>query len=326
MNIPKKLAKGSHIRVISPSRSMGLLSEVSKQEAVKKLEDFGFKLSFGKHVDEKDEFNSSSVASRVEDIHDAFSDKAVDGILTVIGGYNSNQLLSYLDYDLISKNPKILCGFSDITAIGNAITAKSNFITYTGPHFSSWAIKHGFEYSIEYFMKCCMSDEPYELVASDVWSDDPWFIDQEKRDFIKSEGYWVMNAGTAKGQTIGSHGRCLSALQGTQYWPGFKDSILLMEEDTETSPALFDRILQSFIHLPDFGGVKGILIGRFQKDSKMTSELLAKIIKTKPELNNVPVIANVNFGHTLPLATLPIGGEIEISTTAENPKIVVTKH
>jgi muramoyltetrapeptide carboxypeptidase LdcA involved in peptidoglycan recycling len=326
MNSPKKLKKGSHIRIIAPSRSMGLLSDKSKQDAIKKLEDFGFSLSFGKHVNEIDEFNSSSVNSRVEDIHEAFSDITVDGILTVIGGYNSNQLLSHLDYDLIAKNPKVFCGFSDITAVANAITAKSNFITYTGPHFSSWAIKYGFEYSIEYFIKCCMSDEPYELFASEVWSDDPWFIDQEKRDFINNEGYWVMNAGTAKGQTVGSHGRCLSALQGTQYWPGFKDSILLIEEDAETNPALFDRILQSFIQLPDFSGVKGLLIGRFQKDSKMTRELLAKIIETKPELKSIPVVANVNLGHTLPLSTLPIGGEIEITATSENAKILVVKH
>ena len=305
---------------------MGLLTLNSRNAATERLEKNGFKVSFGKHIDEKDEFYSSSVASRVEDIHDAFQDKTVDGILTVIGGYNSNQLLSYIDYGLLAKNPKVLCGFSDITAISNAITAKSNFITYTGPHFSSWAIKHGFEYSIDYFMKCCASDTPYELFASDVWSDDPWFTNQEKRNFIKNEGYWVMNQGNAKGRTIGSHGRCLSALQGTQYWPRFKDTILLIEEDAETSPALFDRILQSFIHLPDFPGVKGIIIGRFQKNSKMTKKLLAKIISTKPELKNIPIIGNANLGHTLPSATLPIGGEVEIFATGEEVRIVVITH
>src|SRR3989344_747224 len=326
MNIPTKLKKGSHIRIIAPSRSMSMLGAESKQEAIKKLEDFCFKLSYAKHVDETDEFISSSVESRISDIHDAFADKTVDGILTVIGGYNSNQLLRSIDYDLLTKNPKILCGFSDITAIGNAITAKSNFITYTGPHFSSWAIRHGFEYSIEYFKKCCMSNEPYELVPSDVWSDDLWFINQEKRDFIKNEGHWVLNEGSAKGRTVGSHARCLSALQGTDFWPGFKDTILLMEEDSETSPQLFDRILQSFIHLPDFSGVKGIIIGRFQKESKMTKELLTKIIHTKPELKNIPIIGNIDMGHTLPLATLPIGGEVEMSANGSKSKILVTIH
>ena len=273
-----------------------------------------------------DEFSSSSVASRIADIHEAFSDASVDGILTVIGGYNSNQLLKHLDYDLLAKNPKILCGFSDVTALGNAIMAKSKFITYTGPHFSSWAIKYGFDYSIEYFKKCCMSNEPYELIASDVWSDDPWFVNQEDRDFLKNEGYWIINPGIGQGRSVGSHTRCLSALQGTEFWPGLNNSILLLEEDFETNPQLFDRLLQSFIHLPDFKGVKGILVGRFQRNSEMTRELLTKIISTKPEIANIPVIANVNFGHTLPLATLPIGGELKIMADAGGARIFVMSH
>ncbi|MES2314441.1 MAG: S66 peptidase family protein [Patescibacteria group bacterium] len=326
MKIPAKLKKGSHIRIIAPSRSMGLLSPESKTEAVKRLEEYGFVLSYGKHVNEIDEFSSSSVASRVADIHEAFADKSVDGILTVIGGYNSNQLLDHLDYDLLAKNPKIFCGFSDITALSNAITEKSKFITYTGPHFSSWAIKHGFEYSMEYFAKCCMSSEPYELLPSEVWSDDPWFLDQEKRQFVNNEGYWVINEGNATGRTVGSHVRCVSALQGTKYWPSFKGAILLMEEDSEVNPQIFDRLLQSFIQQPDFSGVKGILIGRFQRDSKMTKELLTKIISTKPELKGVPVIANINFGHTLPLSTLPIGGEIQMLAEKGKAQIIVTMH
>src|SRR3990167_6612512 len=98
MNIPKKLTKGAHIRIIAQAGSMGLLTLNSRNAATERLEKNGFKVSFGKHIDENDEFYSSSVASRVEDIHDAFQDKTVDGILTVIGGYNSNQLLSYIDY------------------------------------------------------------------------------------------------------------------------------------------------------------------------------------------------------------------------------------
>ena len=153
---PIKLKPGGHIRVIAPVRSLKLLSESSKQEAINRLERAGFKISFAKNVNEIDEFNSSSVESRIEDLHEAFSDKKVDAILTVIGGYNSNQLLQYLDYNLIAKNPKIICGFSDVTALNNAITAKTGMITYIGPHFSSWGMKHGFEYSEEFFKKCCM--------------------------------------------------------------------------------------------------------------------------------------------------------------------------
>jgi muramoyltetrapeptide carboxypeptidase len=302
------------------------LSETTIKEASDRLEGFGFKLSFGKHVGEIDEFNSSSIESRIEDLHDAFADKTVDAILTVIGGYNSNQLIQYIDYELIAQNPKIICGFSDVTALANAITAKTGMITYLGPHFSSWGMKYGFEYSLENFAKCCMEEIAFDLLPSKEWSDDPWYIDQEKRDFITNDGYWILNPGHAIGRVVGGHVRRLNALQGTQYWPGLDDTILILEEDAEISPPLFDRQLQSLVHQLDFNGVKGILIGRFQKETKMTIEILEKIISTKPELQNLPIIANIDFGHTTPLATLPVGGSLEIMAMAYNVKIRIIEH
>jgi muramoyltetrapeptide carboxypeptidase len=323
---PRKIKKGAHIRIIAPARSLKLLSETTIKEACDRLEGFGFKLSFGKHVSEIDEFNSSSIESRIEDLHDAFADKTVDAILTVIGGYNSNQLLQYIDYELIAQNPKIICGFSDITALANAITAKTGMITYLGPHFSSWGMQYGFEYSLENFAKCCMEEIPFDLLPSKEWSDDPWYIDQEKRDFITNDGYWLLNPGHAIGRVVGGHVRCLNALQGTQYWPGLDDTILILEEDAEISPPLFDRQLQSLVHQLDFYGDKGILIGRFQKETKMTREILEKIISTKPELQNLPIIANIDFGHTTPLATLPISGSLEIMAMADNVKIRIIEY
>jgi muramoyltetrapeptide carboxypeptidase LdcA involved in peptidoglycan recycling len=323
---PKKIKKGAHIRIIAPVRSLKLLSDDSKKEAISRFEKFGLKLSFGKHVDEIDEFNSSSIESRIEDLHDAFADKKVDAILTVIGGYNSNQLLQYIDYELIAQNPKIICGFSDVTALANAITTKTGMITYIGPHFSSWGMKYGFEYSLENFAKCCMEENAFDLLSSREWSDDPWYIDQEQREFIQNDGYWILKLGHAVGRVVGGHVRCLNALQGTQYWPGFGDAILILEEDAEINPPLFDRQLQSLIHQSDFSGVKGILIGRFQKETKMTKELLQKIISTKKELLNIPIIANIDFGHTTPIATMPIGGSLEIYATTDNAKIRIIEH
>lgn len=323
---PKRIKKGDHIRVIAPVRSLKFISDQSIKEAINWLEKFGFKLSFGKHVDEMDEFNSSSIKSRIEDLHSAFQDKEVDAILTVIGGYNSNQLLQYIDYELIAQNPKIICGFSDVTALANAITAKTGMITYIGPHFSSWAMRHGFEYSQEFFEKCCMKDDAFDLMPSKEWSDDPWYIDQEKREFIQNDDYWALNSGQAFGHIVGGNLSTFKLLCGTDFITCLEDSILLLEDDSESLPYHFDRDLQSLIHQSDFSGVKGILIGRFQKETKMTKELLQKIIKTKKELQNIPVIANVDFGHTTPIATIPIGGSLEISANTNDIKIRIIEH
>ncbi len=319
--IPKKLISIAELRVVAPVRSMGLLFDESKQLAIESLKKKGFRLSFGKHVDEMDEFLSSSVESRVSDLHDAFLDKEVDGILTVIGGYNSNQLLSYIDYDIIKKNPKVICGFSDVTALANAISVKTGMVTYIGPHFSSWGMEQGFEYSAEYFLKTCLKSESFEILPSNEWSDDPWYMDQENRDFIKNDGPWIINEGSGSGKIYGGHVRCFNSLQGTEYFPDLTDSILFLEEDAEINPQLFDRQLQSIIHQKDFSGVRAILIGRFQKDTNMTLDLLTKIIKTKKELEHIPVVANLDFGHTTPMFTIPIGGIAEVS--AENNKCVI---
>lgn len=323
---PKKLKKGNHIRVIAPVRSMSIIGEECKTIAINRFQGVGLKISFGKHVDEIDEFNSSSVESRIEDLHEAFSDKSVDAVFTVIGGYNSNQLLQYIDYDLIAKNPKIICGFSDVTVLANAITVKTGMITYLGPHFSSWGMKLGFEYSLEYFIKSCMEDKSFSVLPSNEWSDDAWFADQEKREFIKNDGFWLMNPGHGVGRIVGGHVRCLNLLQGTEYWPGLNDSILVLEEDEEINPPLFDRQLQSLIHQTDFHGVQGILIGRFQKKTKMTRDLLQKIISTKKELKNIPVIASLDIGHTTPQMITPIGGSIEMFADQNNLNIKIIEH
>ena len=274
---PEKLKSGDKIRIIAPSRSMGIISEDTKI-ANQRFADLGLKLSFGKHINESDEFNSSSIKSRVEDLHDAFADKNIKAIITVIGGFNSNQLLRYIDWDLIKNNPKIFLGFSDITALNNAIFTKTGLVTYSGPHYSMFGQELYFDYTLEYFKKCLMIDRPMSVLPSKEWSDDEWYLDQNKRDLINNTGHLVINEGKAKGTILGGNLCTFNLLQGTEYFPDLTNSILFLEDDYETVPHTFDRDLQSLIHLPDFNKVRGLVIGRFQKKSNVTDNLLIKII------------------------------------------------
>ncbi len=322
---PEKLKAGDEVRIIAPSRSLAIISKRSREIANKRFENLGLKLSFGKHVEEIDEFASTNIQSRIEDLHEAFQDKNVKAIITVIGGFNSNQLLKYIDWSLIKNNPKIFCGFSDITALNNSIYAKTGLITYSGPHYSSFGQELYFDYTLEYFKKCLLSDEQIEITPSHDWSDDLWFMDQKARNLIKNPGWLVINQGQAEGTILGANLCTFNLLQGTEYMPDLEDSILFLEDDEESKPHAFDRDLQSLIHLPEFGGVRGIVIGRFQKASEMTDDKLKKIIQTKSELKNIPVIANVDFGHTDPKITFPVGCEVRIMSD-NNPKITIIKH
>ncbi len=251
--VPTKLNIGDEIRVIAPSRSMCILNEETIDIAKDRLERLGFKISFGKNVSKSigEDYNCASIEDRVEDLHEAFSDKNVKAILTVIGGYNVNQLLDYIDYDLIKENPKILCGFSDITALCNAIYTKTGMVTYSGPHFSSFGMKKGFEYTEQYFKNMFMQDKNVLIQSSKEWSHDSWYKNQEERTFIQNEGMKVVNKGEAEGTIIGGNLCTLNLLQGTEYMPDLEDSILFIEDDGLVGNVFnmeFDRDLQSILH------------------------------------------------------------------------------
>ncbi len=316
---PSKLKAGDEVRIIAPSRSMGIISKELREIANKRFSEMGLKLSFGKHIEEMDDFKSTSIQSRVEDLHDVFRGKKVKAVITVIGGFNSNQILRYLDWNLIKKNPKILCGYSDITILNNALFTKTGLVSYSGPHYSTFGQELYFDYTLDYFKKCLFEDAPFEIKPSDTWSDDQWYMNQKDRKLIKNDGFWVINEGKASGTIIGGNLGTFNLLQGTEFFPSLKNSILFLEDDSESLPHHLDRDLQSLIHLPDFKQVKGIVIGRFQNASKITNDLLIKIIKSKKELDNLPVMVNVDFGHTSPMITFPVGGEARLE--AKNGKI-----
>jgi len=327
---PEKLKKGDEVRIIAPARSIAIISEETRKIANQRFFDLGLKLSFGRHIEEKDDFCSSSIESRLEDLHEAFYDKNIKAIITVIGGFNCNQLLKYIDWNIIKNNPKIFCGFSDITILNNSILQKTGLVSYSGPHYSNFGQKLYFEYTLEYFKKCLMQDEPYAVMPSRDWSDDRWYKDQEKRILIKNDGWKIVNEGVACGTIIGGNLCTFNLLQGTEYFPEIVGETILFIEDDEMAGELsdvdFDRNLQSVINLPQFKFIRGIVIGRFQKASKITVEKISKIIKTKKELDNLPVIAEADFGHTDPKFTFPIGGEASLEAVQGKIRLEILKH
>ena len=315
--IPEKLKIGDEVRVIAPSRSMKILGKDCIDIATKRLEELGLKVSFGKHVMEADDdYMCTDAVSRAEDLNEAFSDKNVKVILTVIGGFNSNQILRYIDFENIKNNPKIFCGFSDITILSDSIYAKTGLVTYSGPHFSSFGMKKGFmEYEMEYFKKMFFENDEIDVKSSEEWSDDAWFIDQENREFIKNDGMFIINEGKAEGTIVGGNLCTLNLLQGTEYMPSLEDTILFIEDDEMAGKLFlveFDRNLISLIMQPGFEKVKGIVIGRAQKAVCMTNEKWIKLIKSKPELSDIPIIAGADFGHTTPIMTFPVGGKAKL--------------
>lgn len=325
---PKKLRKGDEIRIIAPSRSMKIINKDIIKIAKDRLESLGFKVTFSKNIMNYEElYDSASIDKRIEDLHEAFRDKNVKGILTAIGGYNVNQILNYIDYKLIKDNPKILCGFSDITALQNAIYSKTGLVTYSGVHFSSFGMKFGFEYSEVFFKKMLLQKKKVEIRASEYYASDSWYINQNDRNFIKNnDGMEIVNDGEAEGTIIGGNLCTLNLLQGTEFMPNIEEKILFLEDTGNLNSNFlleFDRNLESLTQQKGFEKVRGIIFGRAEESCEMSIEKWKEMINRKDKLKNIPILINANFGHTTPIFTYPIGGKCKIDLKNKNANIII---
>lgn len=308
-----RLQPGDEIRVIAPAGSLFSLTELTIKSAEKKLTSLGFNVTFSEHATEHDILGSSSIMSRVKDLHAAFADENVKGILTAIGGFNSNELLPYLDFDLIKRHPKVFCGYSDITALCNAITAKTELLTYVGPHFSSFQMDELQEYQTETFLHATTDEKAFVVSASETWSQDEWYLPNPKRRVFANNWKVYNPAEPVTGTCYGGHLNTFQLLFGTSFQPNLERSILFIENAEEDDYHDFARGLAALLQIVKHP--QALLIGRFPKQTKMTEERLLAILSKYPLLREIPVIYDMNFGHTQPIFTIPIGDQASVDTS-----------
>lgn len=306
--IANKLQYGDEIRVIAPSSSLSRVRQDIYDKALVFLTDKGFKVTFSKNSREIDEFRSSSIQSRVDDIHEAFADKNVKMIITCIGGFNVNQILPHLNYELIKANPKILCGYSDITALLHTIYAKTGLVTYHGPHFSTFGFDIEPEYTESCFYDCVMNSNAIVVKPS------------------KTSGeYYIVQEGVCEGTIIGGNLCTLNLLQGTPYMPDLNEKVLFIEDDNIMGDYFvyeFDRNLQSLLQVSGADSIRGIVFGRFDDGCKLDINVIRKIVTDKVS-PDIPVVFGVDFGHVFPMITFPIGGKVRISAKENNLNITL---
>ncbi len=309
--IPRKLAHGDEIRIIAPSSSLTRVRSDIYESALTFLQEQGFNVTFSKKCRETNIFQSSSVRSRVDDIHEAFADKNVKAVMACIGGFNANELLPYLDYELIKSNPKILCGYSDITALLNAVYAKTGLVTYHAPHLAALGFSKEREYTQKYSSQCMMSDTAFAVTPS-----------------ASAQSYTVIQEGKCEGEIIGGNLCTLNLLQGTPYMPDIKNKVLFLEDDNIMGDYFvceFDRNLQSLLQVSGADTIRGIVLGRFDESCKMTDDIIKAIIRDKVS-PDIPIVFGVDFGHVFPMISFPIGGKASISVNGNNIDIQIIEH
>ena len=332
---PEGLKKGDKVAIVS--LSSGLLGEenfIHKYYLGKeRLENiFGLEVVAMPNALKGLKFIEEHPELRAKDLMDAFKDPSIKGIICAIGGIDTIRIEPYIDYDIIRNNPKIFMGYSDTTA-NHFMMQKANLVSYYGPtlmtDFSEYVKM--FDYTEESVQKVLFdSCENYEIKSSEYWSDDfvPWCVENiEKQRKLKKEthGYEVLQgSGKVVGKLLGG---CIDAFPiyiGTPIWPTleeFKDKILFLEtSEDKPSPDYLKCYLMNLGAQGIFDVIKGIIVGKPQQEKyyEEYKEVYKTILKYFNK-EDLPVLYNINIGHSSPICVLPMGTDVEIDY--DNKKI-----
>lgn len=298
--IPSKLKKGDTIGVIAPSNYIEKDDLEYINASIALMEASGFKVKFGKYVFEDTLGYGTSPEKRAADINWAFKDDEVKAIMCVKGGEDSNTTLDYIDYEMIKKHPKIICGFSDNTSILNAIHEKTGLVTYHGPTFkslTSWESGYAYKQFIKTFV-----EDTGSLIMGEP-----------------EDEYTTIQAGQATGELVGGNLSLFTKLVCGKYAVNVQDKILFLEElGFEAAPEMVNSNIYYLKQNGVFDRIAGLWIGNYEHPSKVSIE---KIIKNAiGDEYKFPIIKSDNFGHIDKKTIIPIGTKAEINT---NEKIKI---
>ena len=298
MILPPKLKKGDTIGVVAPSSPIigDNIEELNRAKEI--VEKSGFKVKYSKNIFLNKNVYSSTAKEKAKDINEMFADKNVKMIWCAKGGNNSNSTFEYLDYELIKQNPKIICGYSDITSITNIITEKTGMVTFNGTNFKTIATDE--------------TDYSYKQALSR-------FVEGSLKFGAENEEYITFKHGKAQGELIGGNLSLIKELVCGKYSIDFTDKILFIEELAYEAPP--EAVSNSLYYMKQngvFDKIKGLWIGNYEHESRITLE---KIIGDVLENNyKIPIIKSNNFGHIENKTVIPIGTKAEINT---NEKIKI---
>lgn len=298
--IPSKLKKGDTIGVIAPSNYIEKDDLEYINASIALMEASGFKVKFGKYVFEDTLGYGTSPKKRAADINWAFKDDEVKAIMCVKGGEDSNTTLDYIDYEMIKKHPKIICGFSDNTSILNAIHEKTGLVTYHGPTFkslTSWETGYAYKQFIKTF-----AENTESLIMGEP-----------------EDEYTTIQAGQATGELVGGNLSLFTKLVCGKYAVNVQDKILFLEElGFEAAPEMVNSNIYYLKQNGIFDRIAGLWIGNYEHPSKIGLEKI--IINAIGDEYKFPIIKSDNFGHIDKKIIIPIGTKAEINT---NEKIKI---
>jgi muramoyltetrapeptide carboxypeptidase len=327
MNNIAKLKSGDSIGIFSPSSPITYFCPNRFDRAKKYLQSKGFKIVEGNLTGKYDFYRSGSIKERVEELNCLIRNPKIKCIMSTIGGMNSNSILPYIDYEALKRNPKIIIGYSDVTAILLAIYAQTGITTYYGPALvaSFGELSPFVDRTYQYFKELLIDEIqfPHILSSPSFWTEES--IDWETQDRAKEQKenqLITVYGGIVRGRLIGGNLDTIQGVWGSKYMPIIKDGDILFIEDAIKDAGTIERSFSLLKLNGVFDKISGIILGKHQlfddlRTGRKPYEILLEVLGDK----KLPFIADFDCCHTHPMMTLPIGCEIELDAT--NKKVTI---
>jgi len=325
--VAPSLKKGDTIGFFSPSTPATSFALKRFERAKTFLISKGFKLRAGSLTGASDHYRSGSIKERVEELNALIRDPKVRCIMATMGGMVSNSMLPYIDYVALKKDPKIIIGYSDVTAILFGIYTQTGLITYYGPALVSSFGEIGYflNQTYQYFSDVIESPSlPYKIQNPEYWTED--YIDWQQQTVEKNKtknSLVTLKKGQATGRLIAGNLNTFDGIYGSKYMPDITLGDILLIEDSFMDAATVER---SFSHLKIcgvFDRIGGLIIGKHEKfDDKGTGRKHYQILMEVISEPKCPILAEYDCSHTHPMITLPIGSTVYLDATKQQLTIL----
>ncbi|OTA16498.1 peptidase S66 [Xenorhabdus vietnamensis] len=323
MILPQRLSLGETIGFFSSSAPATAFAPTRFTRSINYLQSKGYKTKAGILTGKSDFYRSGNIMQRVEEFNTLLRDPEVRCIMSTIGGDNSNSILPYIDYDAIKKDPKIIVGYSDTTALLLGIYSKTNVVTFYGP-----ALVASFgEYPplVDETFACFSqiitnTQPPFTYKQPEYWTDE--YIEWENQIHPKNtfSNKWIFDGtGKYRGRLIGGNLNTLYGIWGSEYMPEIKQGDILLIEDCHQGIEEVERAFAHLLICGIFNKASAIILGKHEQfNDRGTGRTALDVLKEVLNGKEMPIVADFDCCHTHPMLTMPLGVDIVIDFDSES--------
>lgn len=303
---PPRLRPGDVIGLISPASTPSPPEKIDK--GVRYLEQLGYRVKLGCHVAAQHGYLAGTDAQRAGDLNAMLNDAQVNAVFAMRGGYGTPRLLPFVDYAAVKRSPKIVVGFSDLTALQLALFRKTGLVTFSGPMPGVEFWQKPDPYTEEHFWRLLTSRRKIGLLPN-----------PPEKPLV------TQNPGQAEGRLLGGNFSLLVSLLGTPYSPDYRGALLVLEDVDEFTHRI-DRMFAQLRNAGILRHVAGLLLGQFTqcgpRDAAQPHLTIDQVLTEASTWTPGPVIRHFQYGHIPRKLTIPLGLRARLDASRQKLEVL----